>query len=315
VTIQSCTPARVYDPKSTIDDYLREVGETPLLTKDQEVELAQAIAAGNDAARTLAEGLVSDSERTRLYQVIRDGCTARDQMIQANLRLVVAVARQYTSAKMPLADLIQEGNIGLMRAVEKFDHTRGNRFSTYATWWIRQAIGRASRVQGNTIVIPVHMSEKLDRLRREIPDYEWTTDAIQEVFGCNERSARNVFMAMRVQPVSIDQRTGENDDSTLADFVADSFSTDLAAEGSIIGKRVRDAFVQLAGCFDGQRKTGVIAMRYGIDGEQHTLEQVGNHFGITRERARQIEKQALADLRVILSDMEAAYAERTSSRS
>jgi len=253
--------------------YLREIGRGTLLTKDQEVELAKQIEAGSDAARR--------------------------RMTEANLRLVVSIAKKYSAAGLPLLDLIQEGNLGLMRAVEKFDYRRGFKFSTYATWWIRQAITRAIADKARTIRIPVHMVETLYRVRKvqsELVENLGREPTIDEIARSAEMTADKVREAFRVlpEPVSIHEPVGD-EDAELGDFIQDT-EAQGPFEAAALTLRQEDLWRMLDSLTDRERK--VLALRFGlITGEPRTLEEVGREFALTRERIRQIEAKALSKLR------------------
>jgi RNA polymerase primary sigma factor len=280
--------------------YLNEIGRYPLLTGQQEVELAMQMEAGQRAqARTEEPGL-SDEDRSVLEHEIDIGMAAHDQLVQSNLRLVVALARRYVGRGMALLDLIQEGNVGLMRAVERFDYRRGFKFSTYATWWIRQAISRAIADQGRTIRMPIHVLDsvnKLTRAQREMTQAMGRTPSLEELAGELDLDPGRVAELQRIaqDTVSLETPVGEDEDGTLADLVEDMESerpADIATFSSL-----QD---QLAMALEGlnEREREVLIMRFGLaDGRMRTLEEVGSHFKVTRERIRQLETKALAKLR------------------
>jgi len=308
-------PARV-DPNlrpgsagtsDTVRMYLKEIGQVALLSAEDEVSLAKRIQAGMLAAEQLADLAASgelDSlearERRRLRRVANDGDLAKQELTQANLRLVVSIAKRYVGRGMLLLDLIQEGNLGLMRAVEKFDHTKGFKFSTYATWWIRQAITRAIADQARTIRIPVHMVEsmnKVHRVQRQMVQELERDATVEELAARVDMTPERVRDILRYSqdPLSLDSPVGEEDDSNLADFIADGGAeapADAAAK-MMLGEAVLEA---LAGLSD--REKQVVRLRFGLeDGQARTLEEVGKEFGVTRERFRQIESKTLAKLR------------------
>ena len=287
--------------------YLKEIGQVALLTAAEEVSLARRIEAGTQAAVRLAElsaaGRLEELESTprrRLERTARDGERAKSDLIQANLRLVVSIAKRYVGRGMQLLDLIQEGNLGLMRAVEKFDYTKGFKFSTYATWWIRQAITRAIADQARTIRIPVHMVEsinKVHRIQRQMMQ-ELERDPTMEELGAKvDMTPDRVREILRISqdPLSLDSPVGEADDSNLSDFIEDT-QADAPAEiaaRKMLGDAVLEALSELS-----DREKQVVRLRFGLDdGQARTLEEVGREFGVTRERIRQIEAKTLAKLR------------------
>ncbi len=284
------------DMDSTLDDpvrmYLREIGRVPLLAAEQEVALAKRI------ERAKEECAKPVRERRRC--IVDDGEDAEKALAEANLRLVVSVAKKYIGRGMSLLDLIQEGNIGLIRAVEKFDYTKGYKFSTYATWWIRQAITRAIADQARTIRIPVHMVETINRLirtsRRLVQELgrEPTTEEIAIEMQVTPDKVREIIKVSQ-EPVSLETPVGEEDDSHLGDFIEDhgALAPADAASHQILKEQVKDALGTLT-----QREQDVLRLRYGLDdGRSRTLEEVGKEFRVTRERIRQIEAKALRKLR------------------
>jgi RNA polymerase primary sigma factor len=281
--------------------YLQEIGRVPLLTAAREVELATAIEAGVAAAARLAEGeSLGPDEIEQLTVTQLRGQFARARLIEANLRLVVSIARRYMNRGMALGDLIQEGNIGLLRAVEKFDYHRGFKFSTYATWWIRQAITRALADHARTIRIPVHMVESINRMIRAMNRLQQELGrepTAEEVGVAIELPPERVreMLAMLPQPMSIDTPLGDEQDAQLADFIEDENALDLedAAERMILRNQVQLVLNSLSG-----RERRVIELRYGLDGDRdRTLSEIGDALGVTRERIRQIEAKALRKLR------------------
>jgi RNA polymerase primary sigma factor len=287
--------------------YLKEIGRVPLLTGPEEVMLAKRIEAGSIADERLAEltaaGRIEELDlldRRKLDRTSRDGERAKNDLIQANLRLVVSIAKRYVGRGMHLLDLIQEGNLGLMRAVEKFDYTKGFKFSTYATWWIRQAITRAIADQARTIRIPVHMVEsinKVHRIQRQMMQELERDPTIDELAAKVDMTPERVREIMRISqdPLSLDSPVGETDDSQLSDFIEDT-QADAPAEmaaRNMLGKAVVEALSELS-----DREKEVVRLRFGLDdGQARTLEEVGREFGVTRERIRQIEAKTLAKLR------------------
>jgi RNA polymerase primary sigma factor len=287
--------------------YLREIGRVPLLVAAEEVELAKRIESGAEASERLADldaaGSLGDlpaDESRRLQALADDGDDAKSSLIQANLRLVVSIAKRYVGRGMQFLDLIQEGNMGLMRAVEKFDYTKGFKFSTYATWWIRQAITRSIADQARTIRIPVHMVESINRVHRvqrqmvQQLEREPTVDELAEEVGMTPERVREI-QRISLDPLSLDSPVGEEDDSYLADFIKDDGAEepDDAATRQMLQNEVRKVLDEL-----NDREKEVVIMRFGLDDEQpRTLEEVGKQFGVTRERIRQIESKTLAKLR------------------
>ncbi|WP_346742387.1 RNA polymerase sigma factor RpoD [Rhabdothermincola salaria] len=287
--------------------YLKEIGRVSLLTGQEEVELAQIIERGTAAAERLADlsasgelAAVDPLEKRRLTRLVRKGEDAKAELTQANLRLVVSIAKRYVGRGMLMLDLIQEGNLGLMRAVEKFDWTKGFKFSTYATWWIRQAITRAIADQARTIRIPVHMVESINKVhrvqRQMVQDLE-REPTIEELAAKVDMTPARVREIMRISqdPLSLDSPVGEEDDSNLADFIEDQ-SAEAPAEMAarmMLNTAVEEALSDL-----NDREKAVVRMRFGLDdGQARTLEEVGREFGVTRERIRQIESKTLAKLR------------------
>jgi len=289
----------VADLESSLDDpvrmYLREIGRVPLLNAEEEVRLAQLMERGKQE-RIRAERLKVKPNR----KYIEDGEEAQRRLTEANLRLVVSVAKKYIGRGMNLLDLIQEGNIGLIRAVEKFDYTKGYKFSTYATWWIRQAITRAIADQARTIRIPVHMVETINRLirisRRLLQDLgrEPTSEEIAEQMEISAEKVREIIKVSQ-EPVSLETPIGEEDDSHLGDFLEDqtALAPAEAASHQLLKEQVEDVLDSLT-----ERERKVLQLRFGLDdGRSRTLEEVGKEFHVTRERIRQIEAKALRKLR------------------
>jgi RNA polymerase primary sigma factor len=287
--------------------YLKEIGRVPLLTAAEEVTLAKRIEAGGLVSEKLADlaavnelGSLEFQERRRLERLARDGEQAKSELIQANLRLVVSIAKRYVGRGMLFLDLIQEGNLGLMRAVEKFDYTKGFKFSTYATWWIRQAITRAIADQARTIRIPVHMVESINKVHRvqrqmlQELEREPTVEELADKVGMTAARVREI-MRISQDPLSLDSPVGEEDDSNLADFIEDAQAeapAEIAAR-MMLNSAVLEALGEL-----NEREQQVVRLRFGLeDGQARTLEEVGKEFGVTRERIRQIESKTLAKLR------------------
>ena len=289
------------DVDDSISLYLKEIGRIPLLTAEQEVSLAKRMEAARDAKRNLSkDGRLSQDERQRLRETIRDGKAAKEHLIKANSRLVVSVAKKYVGRGVPFLDLIQEGNIGLIRAVKKFDYHRGYKFSTYATWWIRQAVTRAIADQGRTIRVPVHMYEQINRLARvsrQLVQELGRDPTMEEIAGELGVTAKKVERTIKVsqRPLSLEMPVGEEDDSFLGDFIEDSEApspTDQASQ-QLLREQIDSIFSSLT-----PREVRILQLRFGlVDGYAYTLEEVGKKFGVTRERIRQIEAQALGRLR------------------
>lgn len=285
--------------------YLKEIGKVDLLTASEEVNLAMKIEAGTEATQKLEDFEdekieLSRAEQRRLMRIEQVGLDAKQQLISANLRLVVSIAKRYVGRGMLFLDLIQEGNLGLIRAVEKFDYTKGFKFSTYATWWIRQAITRAIADQARTIRIPVHMVETINKLirvqRQLLQDLgrDPTPEEIGAEMGMSPDRVREI-QKISQEPVSLETPIGEEEDSQLGDFIEDS--TAIAPPDAASDSMLREQLEQvLDGLADRERK--VIKFRFGLeDGRPRTLEEVGREFGVTRERIRQIESKTLAKLR------------------
>ena len=281
--------------------YLNGIGKTALLSAADEVELAKRIEAGVFAQHMLdtVENL-SVERRRELRALVRDGHLAKNHLLEANLRLVVSLAKRYTGRGMPLLDLIQEGNLGLIRAVEKFDYSKGFKFSTYATWWIRQAITRGMADQGRTIRLPVHLVEqvnKLARIKRDLHQQlgrEATHDELAAESGISAEKVADLLDHAR-DPVSLDMPVGTEEDAPLGDFIEDSEAAD--AESAVISGLLQDDLRRVLATLD-DREQQVIRLRYGLDdGQPRTLDQIGRHFGLSRERVRQIEREVMSKLR------------------
>ena len=280
--------------------YLREIGRVPLLTANDEVRLSQAIERGREAMARLQMPGLSDEVRGDLEHAAVEGNAARTALTQANLRLVVSVARRYANRGMPLIDLIQEGNLGLLRAVEKFDWRRGFKFSTYATWWIRQAVSRAIADDARTIRIPVHLYDVVNRMARisaQLHQDLGREPTDEEVGEALEISAERVRELNQVipQPISLDGFVGEDQETRLSDVVTDDNAINLesAAEQRLLAEQIRDTLLTLT-----PRERRVIERRFGLCGDaDETLTAIGREIGVTRERIRQIESTALRKLR------------------
>jgi RNA polymerase primary sigma factor len=297
----------VINSTDSVRMYLREIGRVPLLTAGEEVAIARRIQAGFEAEERL-EALAREheldsvpaEELRRLRRRLRDGERARTELTQANLRLVVSIAKRYVGRGMNLLDLVQEGNLGLMRAVEKFDHTKGFKFSTYATWWIRQAITRSIADQARTIRIPVHMVETMNRVKRTqrqmVQELERDPSVAELAERCDLSEDRvEEILRISMDPLSLDSPVGDEDDSFLGDFIEDhriEAPADVAAR-QMLGRAVLEVLDDLS-----EREQEVVRLRFGLDdGRPRTLEEVGRQFGVTRERIRQIESKTLAKLR------------------
>ena len=282
--------------------YLNEIGKVALLTAADEVDLAKRIEAGLYAQHLLeTEDSITAARRRDLRAVMIDGERAKDHLLRANLRLVVSLAKRYTGHGMPFLDLIQEGNLGLIRAVEKFDYAKGFKFSTYATWWIRQAISRAMADQSRTIRLPVHLVEqvnKLQRIRREMSQQlgrEADHAELAHELDITEERVRELIDLSR-DLVSLDQTVGTDDDASLGDFIADERSSTAAAD-VVEGDLMRAHLQEVLDTLD-TREAAVVRMRYGLDGSQpKTLDEIGRTFKLSRERIRQIERETMAKLR------------------
>ncbi len=282
--------------------YLREIGRVNLLTAKEEVMLAKRIEKAEQAKTQLNDASLhlTEDEKDSLQWQIRDGEAAQDHLITANSRLVVSVAKKYTGRGVPFLDLIQEGNVGLMRAVSKFDYHRGFKFSTYATWWIRQAVTRAIADQGRTIRVPVHMYEQINRLTRAngmLSQRLGRSPTIDELAAELEVLPSKVEYIMRVsqRPMSLEKPVGEEEDSVLSDFIPDedADSPQQSAQQQLLSEKLEDIFQSLT-----PREARILQLRFGlVDGHSYTLEEVGKKFGVTRERIRQIESGALNRLR------------------
>lgn len=288
------------DANDSISLYLKQMSQVALLTAAEEVQLAKRIEAGVNACKKLRSPNLSDEQRAELEAIIRSGNQARIRLVEANTRLVVSVAKKYLGQGVPMLDLIQEGNIGLMKAVEKFDYRRGFKFSTYATWWIRQGITRALAQQSRLIRLPVHAGDQIRRIYRVIEQFEQeegrrpTSDELAEETGLAVAKIERLMRISRY-PVSLERPVGDDGDTEFGDFIEDDESpapTDVAYR-----QLLREALEQVMTALS-PRETRILLLRFGLrDGKAHTLEEVGEKFGLTRERIRQIEHQALDRLR------------------
>ncbi len=288
------------DTDDTIGLYLKEVSRVPLLTAEEEVDLAQRIERGRMAREELARGNVNTRRRQELRRLIEDGWAAREHLITANSRLVISVAKKYMGRGVPFLDLIQEGNIGLIRATKKFDYRRGHKFSTYATWWIRQAVTRAIADQGRTIRVPVHMGDQINKLLRvqhqltQRLGREPSVEELAEALDVPPKKVENMIQVAR-RPLSLETPTDDEEDSVLGDFIEDDEAPppDETATYNLLREHLEEVLNTLP-----PREVRILQLRYGLlDGQAYTLEEVGRKMGVTRERVRQIEAQALSRLR------------------
>lgn len=290
------------DSDDTVGLYFRDVRPNPLLSREEEVDLAKRIERSEQAKHrlTTARGVLGLEDRTYLETEIQQGREALQELVHSNFRLVISIAKKYMGHDVPLLDLIQEGNIGLMRAAEKFDYRKGYKFGTYATWWIRQAVARALADQGGTIRIPVYMKDRIQRLNRLSRELEMELGrwpSLEEVAEEVELSLSQVKQAFNAtqQPLSLEQPVGEEGDSELGDFLkADNLPVPSEEiDHTLLSEEIEAVLSTLT-----QRETRVLAMRFGLSGgREYTLKEVGEKFGLTRERIRQIEQQALRKLR------------------
>ena len=286
----------------TVGLYLKEIGRVPLLTAPQEVDLAQRMERGREARERLqSEADLTPEEQECLHLLVEDGLAAREHLINANSRLVISVAKKYIGRGVPFLDLIQEGNIGLIRAARKFDWRRGHKFSTYATWWIRQAVTRAIADQGRTIRVPVHMGDQINRLLRASHQLtqelgrDPTVAELAEALNVTVRKAEQMIQVAR-RPISLETPTDDEEESVLGDFIPDEDSP--APVEMVTNKMLRAQLEEILSTLP-LREVRILQLRYGLlDGETYTLEEVGRKLGVTRERVRQIEAQALSRLRL-----------------
>jgi RNA polymerase primary sigma factor len=288
---------RIDDP---IGLYLKEIGQVPLLTAEEEVILAKRMEAGRFAKGRLEQNGLNPKERAEAEWLVRDGVAAREHLIRANSRLVISVAKKYIGRGVPFLDLIQEGNIGLIRAANKFNYQLGHKFSTYATWWIRQAVTRAIADQSRTIRVPVHMGDQINKLLRTshklTQEYgrSPTSEELADAMEIPKRKAEEMLRVAR-RPLSLEMPTDDEGESELGDFIEDeeSIAPDDEVTSAMLRELLQDILHDLP-----PREVRILQLRYGlVDGETYTLEEVGKKLGVTRERVRQIEAQALSRLR------------------
>jgi RNA polymerase primary sigma factor len=288
------------DVNDSIGLYLKEAARVPLLTADEELELSQRIERGRMAREEMARGNVSSHRRSELRRLVDDGWAAREHLITANSRLVISVAKKYMGRGVPFLDLIQEGNIGLMRAAKKFDYHRGYKFSTYATWWIRQAVTRAVADQGRTIRVPVHMGDQISKMLRTQHQLKQklsrdpTPEELAEELEVTPKKVEHMIQVAR-RPLSLQMPIGDEEDDMLGDFIEDHDAPppDETATNNLLREHMKDILDRLP-----PREARILQLRYGLlDGQILTLNEVGRKMGVTRERVRQIEAQALRRLR------------------
>jgi RNA polymerase primary sigma factor len=288
------------DTNDLIELYFKEAASIPLLSKDEEKDLSKRIERGRLARKEMARGNVQQDRLEELHKMIEDEWTALDHLITANSRLVISVAKKYMGRGVPFLDLIQEGNIGLMRAAKKFDYLRGYKFSTYATWWIRQAVTRAIADQGRTIRVPVHMGDKISKMFRMQNDLKQSLErdpTIEELADALDEAPEKVQYMMKVarRPLSLEMPTTKEGDAVLGDFVEDMDTPlpDETATKHLLKEHLEEVMEALP-----SREVRILRLRYGVpDGKSHTLQEVGEKVGVSRERVRQIEAQALRRLR------------------
>jgi len=284
----------------TIGLYLKEIGRVPLLVAEEEVMLAKRMEAGSSAQEKLQCDELGVAERVGLARIVRDGTAAREHLIRANSRLVISVAKKYIGRGVPFLDLIQEGNMGLIRAANKFDYQLGHKFSTYATWWIRQAVTRAIADQSRTIRIPVHMGDQINKLLRtshRLTQELGRDPTLEELAVALDVPTRKADEMLRIarRPLSLEMPTDDQQDSELGDFIEDQDS--LAPDEAVTSSMLREQLLTILQDLP-PREVRILQLRYGlVDGETYTLEEVGKKLGVTRERVRQIEAQALKRLR------------------
>jgi len=284
----------------TVGLYLREMARVPLLTIEEEIRLAKALEAGRGAQEIMNDDGADPGKHAELERQVEEGLAAREHLIKANTRLVVSIAKKYMGRGVPFLDLIQEGNLGLMKAVEKYDYHRGYRFSTYATWWIRQTITRAIADQGRTIRVPVHMSDRIRRLyntARQLEQEHGRRPTPEEIAAEMDMEPRKVQWMLRVswRPLSLERPVGEDEDSELGSFIEDEATPGptQSAYRHLLRERIEEMLTTLS-----PREARILRLRFGLlNGRSHTLEEVGQKFGLTRERIRQIEGKALRRLR------------------
>ncbi len=300
ITTDEETYFRAVEIDDTIGLYLKEIGQVPLLTQEEEVELAKRMERGRLAEKELRKDGVDPERRRELQAVVEDGLAARDHLIRANARLVISVAKKYIGRGVSFLDLIQEGNIGLIRAANKFNYRLGHKFSTYATWWIRQAVTRAIADQSRTIRVPVHMGDQINRLLRvshrltQQLGREPTSEELAKELEIPTHKAEQMIRFAR-RPLSLDMPTDDEEESVLGDFIEDEevVAPPDAVSSGILREVLEEILQDLP-----PREVRILQLRYGlVDGETYTLEEVGKKLGVTRERVRQIEAQALSRLR------------------
>jgi RNA polymerase primary sigma factor len=291
--------ADYFDPNDPVSLYFREINKVPLLTHEEEISLAKRIEAGRDAREKLASGSVTPRKQKELQRLIEDGWAAREHLVMANFRLVISVAKKYVNRGVPFLDLIQDGNVGLIRATKKFDFRRGFRFSTYATWWIRQAVSRGVADHGRTIRLPVHLGDQINRLWRKAQQLtqklgrEATVEELAEMLDLPPKKIEEL-MRVSQRPLSL-ELPSDDDDNELSDYTPDEIIPPPmeAVTENIMQEHVQEILETLP-----PREARILQLRYGIlDGKSHTLGEVGKKMGVTRERVRQIEAQALRRLR------------------
>ncbi|HID89448.1 MAG TPA: sigma-70 family RNA polymerase sigma factor [Anaerolineae bacterium] len=291
---------RAVEADDTIGLYLREISRVPLLTHEEEIELAKRMERGRRAEKQLQRDGLDPQKRKELEALVEDGRRAREHLIRANSRLVISVAKRYIGRGVPFLDLIQEGNIGLIRAANKFNYRLGHKFSTYATWWIRQAVTRAIADQSRTIRVPVHMGDQINRLLRtshrltQELGREPTPEELAKALDISPRKVEQMLEVAR-RPLSLDMATDDEEENTLGDFIEDerAVAPPEAVSESMLREAIREILQNLP-----PREVRILELRYGlVDGETYTLEEVGKKLGVTRERVRQIEAQALSRLR------------------
>jgi RNA polymerase primary sigma factor len=288
------------DANDPVALYLQEVSKVALLTHDEEISLSKRIEAGREARALLADGPVAKQASTDLIRSVDDGWAAREHIITANFRLVISVAKKYVGRGVPFLDLIQEGNIGLIRATKKYDYRRGFRFSTYATWWIRQAVSRCVADQGRTIRVPVHMGDQINRLRRfshkltQQLGREPTVDELAEKLTVTPKKVEELLQVAQ-RPLSLELPADDDEDHELGDYTPDKLIP--APADKVTEKIMREHLREVLNTLP-PREVRILQLRYGLhDGKSHTLGEVGKKLGVTRERVRQIEAQALRRLR------------------
>ena len=289
-----------FDPNDPVSLYFREVNKVPLLSHEEEITLAKQIEAGREARAVLAKGSVSEKRKVKLQQLIDDGWAAREHLITANFRLVISVAKKYIGRGVPFLDMIQDGNIGLIRATKKFDYRKGYRFSTYATWWIRQAVSRGVADHGRTIRLPVHLGDQINRLWPESHQLtqelgrEATIEEIAEVLKLEPKKVEEL-MKFSQRPLSLELPSNDDEDNELSDYTPDEIippPVETVTE-KMMQEHVNEIIETLP-----PREARILRLRYGLlDGKSRTLGEVGRKMGVTRERVRQIEAQALRRLR------------------